>query len=55
MPLEFLLPYAALWLVLMRGLLVKAKIVPPTCGRCGLDFERRRLGDPVCRCAQEAS
>jgi len=55
MPPEFLLPYAALWVVLVRGLLVAAKLVPPMCGRCGLDLERRRLGDPVCRRAQEAS
>ena len=42
--------YLLLWATLMRGLLVQAKIVPATCARCGLPFERQRLGDPVCRC-----
>ena len=36
---------------LMRGLLVAAKIVPPSCGRCGVQLERRALGEPVCRCS----
>jgi len=54
-PVEFVIPYFVLWATLMRGLLVAAKILPPTCGRCGLNFERRSLGDPVCRCAHEAS
>jgi len=55
MPPEFLLPYFVLWASLMRGLLVAAKILPPICSRCGLNLERRRLGDPVCRCAHEAT
>jgi hypothetical protein len=36
---------------LMRGLLVAAKIVPPSCARCGIQLERRALGEPVCRCS----
>jgi hypothetical protein len=36
---------------LMRGLLVAAKIVPPSCARCGVQLERRALGEPVCRCS----
>jgi hypothetical protein len=36
---------------LMRALLVKARLVPPTCASCGLPFERTRLGDPICRCS----
>jgi hypothetical protein len=55
MPFELVLPYFVLWATLMRGLLVAAKILPPMCRRCGLDLERRRMGDPVCRCAQEAA
>jgi len=55
MPFEFVLPYFVLWATLMRGLLVAAKILPPMCRRCGLDLERRRLGDPVCRCAHDAA
>jgi hypothetical protein len=44
-------PYLMLWLVLMRALLVRAKLLPPTCARCGRRFERERLGEPVCACA----
>jgi hypothetical protein len=42
--------YAFLWATLMRALLVKARILPPTCARCGLGLERRALGEAVCRC-----
>jgi hypothetical protein len=42
--------YVLLWATLMRALLVKARVLPPTCARCGLPFERRALGDPVCGC-----
>jgi hypothetical protein len=55
MPLEFMLPYFVLWATLMRGLLVAAKILPPMCRHCGLHLERRRMGDPVCRCAHEGA
>ncbi len=48
---QLLLPYFVLWATLMRALLVAAKIVPPLCARCGLNFERRALGEPVCRCS----
>jgi hypothetical protein len=37
---------------LMRGLLVAAKVLPPSCGRCGWPLERRALGEPVCRCSR---
>jgi hypothetical protein len=50
MPTWLLLPYLVLWATLMRALLVRAKIVPPTCARCGLRFERRELGESVCSC-----
>ncbi len=51
-----LAPWAMLWLVLFRALLVRAGILPPTCPRCGRPFERRRMGDSVCRCeAKQAS
>ena len=46
----FLLGYALLWATLMRALLVKARLLPPTCARCGLPFERRALGERVCGC-----
>jgi hypothetical protein len=44
------LPYLVLLATLMKALLVKANLVPPSCARCGETLERRRLGDPVCRC-----
>ena len=47
---EFTLPYFVLWAALLRALLVKGHIAPRSCGRCGHLFERRALGEPVCRC-----
>ncbi len=47
------LTYLVFSATLMRALLVAAKIVPPSCGRCGIKLERRTLGEPVCRCAPE--
>ena len=37
------------WATLMRALFVKADLLPPTCARCGLRFERRAMGERVCR------
>jgi len=48
-----LILYVLLWATLMRALLVKARILPPTCARCGLLFERRALGERVCSCHDE--
>jgi hypothetical protein len=45
-------PYLAFWATLMRALFVRAELLPPTCARCGLQFERRRLGETVCSCAR---
>ena len=39
-----------LGLTLMRSLLVAANVLPPNCARCGVQLERRALGEPVCRC-----
>jgi hypothetical protein len=47
----WLTPYSMLWLVLMRALLVRARLVAPTCARCGRTRERRHLGEPICACA----
>ena len=44
------IPYLVLWAAMMRALLVRAQILPPTCGRCGRRFERRDLGEAVCSC-----
>ena len=43
-------PYAMLWLVLMRALLVGARVLAPMCSRCGLKLERDRLGERICAC-----
>jgi hypothetical protein len=45
-----LVGYVFLWATLMRALLVKANVLPPTCARCGLPYERRALGETVCHC-----
>ncbi|HZR94188.1 MAG TPA: hypothetical protein VFA56_00735 [Gaiellaceae bacterium] len=42
--------YLLLWATLMRALLVKARILPPTCARCGLRYERQALGEAICSC-----
>jgi hypothetical protein len=47
------LAYIFLWTTLMRALLVKARILPATCARCGLRVERRALGDRVCTCSRD--
>jgi hypothetical protein len=44
------IPYFVLWGSMMRALLVRARILPPTCGRCGRRYERRELGEAVCAC-----
>ena len=46
----FLIAYLLLWACLMRALLVKAQVLPPTCARCGLRYERAALGEAVCGC-----
>lgn len=48
--LQFVLGYFVLWAALLRALLIKAQVAPKSCGRCGRLFERRALGEPVCRC-----
>jgi hypothetical protein len=40
--------YVLLWITLLRALLVRAGMLPPTCARCGLPFERRALGEQIC-------
>jgi len=48
----FVLAYLALWAALLRALLVKAAILPATCTRCNLRYERRYLGEVVCSCSR---
>jgi hypothetical protein len=46
----FAIPYVVLVAAMMRALLVRAQILPATCGRCGLRYERCDLGEVVCSC-----
>jgi len=46
--------YALLWATLMRALLVRARVLPATCARCGLPYERATLGARVCSCDAHA-
>jgi hypothetical protein len=47
-----LLPYLAFWATLMRALFVRAQLLPATCARCGMQLERRELGESICTCAR---
>jgi hypothetical protein len=49
---SFVVLYFAFWAALMRALFVRAQLLPPTCGRCGMQFERRALGAPICTCGR---
>ena len=40
------------WATVARAMLVHVQKLPPTCARCGLRYERRRLGETVCRCGR---
>ena len=37
--------YLVIGATLLRAALVQARVLPPSCGRCGLAFERRYLGE----------
>ena len=50
MTMELLIGYAVLWVVLLKTLLMRARVIPAHCARCGLHFERRELGQPICSC-----
>jgi hypothetical protein len=50
-PLPFALFSILVWAVVARAMLVYTQKLPPTCRSCGRRFERRHLGEPVCRCA----
>ncbi len=50
MSLTLFIVYVALAATLMRAVLVKAQVASPSCAHCGLPFERKELGESVCRC-----
>ena len=47
---ELLIGYAILWVVLLKTLLTRARVIPADCARCGLLFERQTLGQTICTC-----
>ena len=47
---ELLIGYAVLWVVLLKTLLMRARVIPHDCARCGLLFERQELGQAICTC-----
>jgi hypothetical protein len=47
---QLVVAYAVLWVILLKALLARARVIPAECARCGLLFERRELGQAVCRC-----
>lgn len=50
MHLSLLLLELVVAVTLMQSLLVAAKVLPAICGNCGLQLERRELGEQICRC-----
>lgn len=50
MTIQFSLAYTAFWLTLLQPLLVRARVIPAACRRCGRHLERRELGEPICSC-----
>ena len=47
---QLVVAYTALWVVLLKTLLARARVIPPECARCGLLYERHELGQEICRC-----
>jgi hypothetical protein len=47
---QLLVGYAVLWVVLLKALLSRARVIPAECPRCGRLFERRELGGTTCTC-----
>jgi len=50
MTVQLVVGYAVLWTTLIKTLFARAHVIPHECARCGLVFERRELGEPICRC-----
>ncbi len=47
---QLLVSYAVLWIVLIKALFMRARVLPAECPRCGRLYERRELGGAICRC-----
>ena len=50
MTMELLIGYAVLWVVLLKTLLMRARVIPHDGARCGLRDERQELGQAICAC-----
>jgi hypothetical protein len=50
---QLLVGYAVLWIVLIKALFARGRVIPPECPRCGQLYERRELGGAVCRCDRD--
>ncbi len=47
---QLVLAYTVLWVTLIRTLLVRARLLPASCARCGRHYERSELGQVICSC-----
>jgi hypothetical protein len=47
---ELLMGYAVVWVVLLKTLFSRARVISAECRRCGQLFERRELGGTICTC-----
>jgi hypothetical protein len=52
---SFLVPWAMVWVVLLRALLVEADLLPHTCRRCSRPVERSHVGEEICSCNSKRS
>jgi hypothetical protein len=52
MNLQLIVGYAVVWVVLIKALFVRARVIPAECPRCGRQFERRELGGAICTCSR---
>ena len=50
MSLEWIVGYAVLWVVLLKALYMRGRVIPAECPRCGHLYERRELGGVICTC-----
>ena len=49
---QMIVGYAVLWVVLIKALFMRARVIPAECPRCGRLFERRELGGAICTCSR---
>ena len=47
---ELLVGYAVLWVVLLKTLLSRARVIPAECRRCGQLVRAARARRPICTC-----